>query len=254
MFAVAHAPPHRWPPCSTRPQGPEPVHKWKNWADQQLSHTHRPPPDQRPAPRSRNDHSGIRPVHLGSAGSRPRALPRSRCAADTTDRFPATGSQRCTAAVSFGIPPHLRSPNYPVPLTAAGETRWNSRDLCAAQMKEPHVGSSGTSSNVDPSGAGLDAVLRSVLPTRTASLPPAYQRLPGALDPQGVQTAPGVQEGPRVLGTRCPPVLEALRPMGLDAGVLLIRIRSGRRLSRFVLWEPRGAIPLGPPDHQRPIR
>lgn len=41
---------------------------------------------------------------------------------------------------------------------------------------------------INPVITGLDAVLRTVLPVRAVSPPGAYQRLPGALDPQQVPT------------------------------------------------------------------
>jgi hypothetical protein len=49
MFAVLHAPPHRWRPIHPAREGPRPIHMWKSWADQQLPHAHRQP--QRPETR-----------------------------------------------------------------------------------------------------------------------------------------------------------------------------------------------------------
>ena len=52
-----------------------------------------------------------------------------------------------------------------------------------------------------PDRAGLDAILRCVLPLRAASPPAAHQRLPDALDPQKVQRLRPAKKATRLLGT-----------------------------------------------------
>lgn len=72
--------------------------------------------------------------------------------------------------------------------------------------------------------AGLDAVLRGVLPFRAVSTPDTHQRLPGALDPQEIQATARRAQSHRVLeGDRfpVPPPVCALA-MGSLGGVRLV--------------------------------
>src|ERR1700728_935525 len=61
-----------------------------------------------------------------------------------------------------------------------------------------------------PDRAGMDAILWRILPLGDVPAPVAHQCLPGALDPQEVQTAASREEGHRVLAgnhrTASPPV------------------------------------------------
>jgi RNA-directed DNA polymerase len=68
--------------------------------------------------------------------------------------------------------------------------------------------------------AGLDAVLRSVLPLRAVSTPGAHQRLRDALDPQQIQTAAHHQESQGLLAAHHQPASPALRPLGMGAQLL----------------------------------
>ena len=79
-----------------------------------------------------------------------------------------------------------------------------------------------------PCRAGLDAVLRSVLPLRTESPPVAHQRLRDALDPQQVQTATHHQESQGMLAAHHPPTSQALRPLGMGARFLVDRMTRAR--------------------------
>ena len=72
--------------------------------------------------------------------------------------------------------------------------------------------------------AGLDAVLRGVLPLRAAAPPAAHQRLPDALAPQEIQAAGIQEESPGLLGTRHCPVPAAVRPLGMGALFLVDRM------------------------------
>jgi hypothetical protein len=62
------------------------------------------------------------------------------------------------------------------------------------------------------------------LPFRAAAPPAAHQLLPDALAPQEVQAAGTQEEGPRVLAAHHPPVPQALRPLGLGALFLVVRM------------------------------
>ena len=79
-----------------------------------------------------------------------------------------------------------------------------------------------------PCRAGLDAVLRSVLPLRAVSTPVAHQRLRDALDPQQVQTAAHHQESQGMLAAHHPPTSQALRPLGMGARFLAARMTRAR--------------------------
>src|SRR6187397_3154614 len=72
--------------------------------------------------------------------------------------------------------------------------------------------------------AGLDAVLRGVLQLRAASLPGAHQCLPDALDPQEIQAAATLPQGPGVLAAHHPPTPQALRPLGKGPHRLVTRM------------------------------
>ena len=74
-----------------------------------------------------------------------------------------------------------------------------------------------------PCRAGLDAVLRGVLPLRAVSAPVAHQRLRDALDPQQVQTAAHHQESQGMLAAHHPPTSPALRPLGMGARFLVVQ-------------------------------
>lgn len=79
--------------------------------------------------------------------------------------------------------------------------------------------------------AGLDAVLRGVSPLRVVFAPVAHQRLPGALDPQQVQTAARREEGRRVLAgdnRTASPHARALGLGSLGAACLVIRMTRAR--------------------------
>src|ERR1019366_9932047 len=62
--------------------------------------------------------------------------------------------------------------------------------------------------------AGLDPVLRRLLQVGVVPPPSTHQCLPDALDPQEVQTAACVHEGPGVLAGGEPPVTPPVRPLG----------------------------------------
>ncbi len=82
---------------------------------------------------------------------------------------------------------------------------------------------------VDYSGrAWLDAVLRGVLPLRAVSAPIPHQRLPDAVGPQEIQTVAHHQEGRGLLATPHPPVPPALRPLGMGARFLVVRMTRAR--------------------------
>src|SRR6266496_4895880 len=79
-----------------------------------------------------------------------------------------------------------------------------------------------------PDRAGLDPVLRSVLPLRTVSASRPHQRLPDALDPQEIQTTATPPQGPGMLATHHPPTPQALRPLGMGPRRLVTRMtRAG---------------------------
>ena len=79
-----------------------------------------------------------------------------------------------------------------------------------------------------PCRAGMDAVLRSVLPLRAAAPPIAHQRLPDALDPQQIQAAAAHQESHGKLATHHQPASPALRPLGMGARFLVDRMTRAR--------------------------
>ena len=79
-----------------------------------------------------------------------------------------------------------------------------------------------------PCRAGMDAVLRSFLSFRTESPPVAHQRLRDALDPQQVQTATHHQESQGMLAAHHPPTSQALRPLGMGARFLVVRMTRAR--------------------------
>ena len=69
---------------------------------------------------------------------------------------------------------------------------------------------------------------RRVQPDGTVSLPEAYQCLLDALDPQEVQAAEDLQEGPRVLAARHSSASPGLRPLGVGSHVLVTRMTRAR--------------------------
>ena len=75
--------------------------------------------------------------------------------------------------------------------------------------------------------AGLDAVLRCVLPLGAVSAPDAHQRLPDALGPQEISPVPGTPRVPAGVAAGHYPVPAVLRPLGLDnrrPGRLVIKV------------------------------
>ena len=64
--------------------------------------------------------------------------------------------------------------------------------------------------------AGLDAVLRRVLPVGAVSPPDAHQRLPDAVGPQEVPPVPGTTQVPAGVAAGRQTVPAVLRPLGLD--------------------------------------
>jgi site-specific DNA recombinase len=85
------------------------------------------------------------------------------------------------------------------------------------------------SRTMDQSGcAWLDAVLRGVLPLRAVSAPIPHQRLPDAVGPQEIQTVAHHQEGRGLLATHHSPVSSALRPLGMGARFLVVRMTRAR--------------------------
>ena len=80
---------------------------------------------------------------------------------------------------------------------------------------------------VNPDCAGLDAVLRCVLPLGAVSAPDAHQRLPDALGPQEISPVPGTSRVPAGVAAGHYPVPAVLRPLGLDnrrPGRLVIKV------------------------------
>jgi RNA-directed DNA polymerase len=79
-----------------------------------------------------------------------------------------------------------------------------------------------------PHRAGMDAVLRGVLPLRDVSASPAHQRLPGAHAPQEAQTAEEPQESQGGMETPDQPIPPRLRPLGMDPRLLTTKVtRAG---------------------------
>src|ERR1035437_755273 len=64
--------------------------------------------------------------------------------------------------------------------------------------------------------AGLDAVLRAVLPHRAVSDPETHQHLSDAVGPLEVPTAPWVQESKGVVGCGLSPLPPRIRPLAMD--------------------------------------
>src|SRR6478672_3857998 len=102
--------------------------------------------------------------------------------------------------------------------------------------------------------AGLDAVLRGVLPLRAVSTPDAHQRLFGALDPQEIQTITSRLESHRVLAGDHRAVSPHVRALGLDSlGRACLTTRMTRARGRETVTPgsvgARGCDFPGPPDH-----
>src|SRR5260221_4362399 len=92
--------------------------------------------------------------------------------------------------------------------------------MAAASPYRPHLLRTRTAHQ---SGrAGMDAILWRMLPLGDVPAPVAHQRLPGALDPQAVQTAAGREEGHRVLAGNYRTVSLPVR--ALDMGSLRLRV------------------------------
>ncbi len=66
-----------------------------------------------------------------------------------------------------------------------------------------------------PDRAGLDELLRGVLPIGPVSPPGTHQRLPAAVGPSKVQTAAGQEESPFGMEQSRPETPEGLRPLGV---------------------------------------
>ena len=79
--------------------------------------------------------------------------------------------------------------------------------------------------------AGLDAVLRGVLPLRAVSTPLAHQRLPGALDPQEIQTTTSREKSHRVLAGDRRTVSPHVRALDMDS-LGLVRLVTRRTRAR----------------------
>ena len=84
------------------------------------------------------------------------------------------------------------------------EDQRRSPPMAAAPPDQAQLRRARTSDQSDR--AGLDAVLRGVLQLRAASLPGAHQCLPDALDPQEIQAAATLPQGPGVLAAHHPPI------------------------------------------------
>jgi hypothetical protein len=67
-----------------------------------------------------------------------------------------------------------------------------------------------------------------VLPLRDVSAPIPHQRLPDAVDPQEIQTVAPDEEGRGLLATPHQPAPPALRPLGMGARFLVVRMTRAR--------------------------
>ena len=80
---------------------------------------------------------------------------------------------------------------------------------------------------INPVIRGMDAVLRPVLPVGAVSAPGTHQRLPGAVDPQEIQTAGRAEEGtpePGRRGCALPPPVRALAMDDVSLPDLVTRV------------------------------